>query len=97
MDYKSGLQTARDEGMKEGIEQGMQQGLEQGMQQGKQQGLQAGLGQGRQAVLQRLLTKRFGSLPDWVLARLAAATPDELDQFAEALLDAPDLESVFKL
>jgi hypothetical protein len=52
---------------------------------------------GRQAIIQRLLTKRFGSI---VLAseyqeRLEKSTSEQLDSWAEKLLDAESIEEVF--
>jgi hypothetical protein len=43
-----------------------------------------------------LLAKRFGPLPEWAETRLAEADAGQLERWSDALLDAPDLESVFK-
>jgi hypothetical protein len=51
-----------------------------------------GQAEGRAALLQRLLTRRFGPLPPEVAERLATATIDELDAIGERLLSAPSLE-----
>lgn len=45
--------------------------------------------------LASLLTKRFGRLPEPIEARVAAASPVELQAWGVALLDAPTLDSVF--
>jgi hypothetical protein len=42
-----------------------------------------------------LLTRRFGALPDWASARLQAAHADQLEQWADRVLDAATLEAVF--
>jgi flagellar biosynthesis/type III secretory pathway protein FliH len=59
-----------------GIEKGLQQGLQQGRQEGRQE-------EGRQeeavVFLQRLLTHRFGRLPDAVCARLTSASIEQLE------------------
>jgi len=66
-------------------------GMEQGMQQGMQQGLQ----QGEIAVLKRQLHKRFGELPEEVELRLHKATLEQLEVWADRVLDARTLEEVF--
>ena len=65
---------------------GLQQGMQQGMQQGKREEAAA--------IVAKLLTKRFGPLPESVRARMAQATLEQLDEWAERLLDAPSLEAV---
>lgn len=47
---------------------------------------------GRAALLQRLLTRRFGTLPPGVTERLSTATIEELDAIGERLLSAKSLE-----
>ena len=75
-----------------GIEKGLQQGLHQGLQQGLHQGLQ----QGEQNLLLRMLTRRFGSLPDDMRERLQSAVPEQLEEWGERLLDAATLEDVWR-
>ena len=70
-----------------GIEQGIEQGIEKGMQQGKHEG--------ETAILERLLTKRFGPLTADTRAKLNAASLEELDRWADRILDAPTLAAVF--
>jgi hypothetical protein len=62
-----------------GIERGMQQGLEQGRQEGEI------------SLLGRLLVKCFGLLTPATRACLAQASTDQLERWAECLLDAPTL------
>jgi predicted transposase/invertase (TIGR01784 family) len=52
--------------------------------------------EGEIAVLERQLSKRFGPLGDDVRARLAAATFEELESWAERVLEAPTIEAVFR-
>jgi hypothetical protein len=47
---------------------------------------------GRAALLQRLLTRRFGALPAKAAERLSTATIDELDAIGERLLTAESLD-----
>ena len=44
----------------------------------------------------RLLQLRFGELPQSVQDRLASATVEQLDTWAERVLTAPSLDSVFE-
>lgn len=68
------------------------EGLEQGLEQGREQGRL----EGERATVQRLLTRRFGPLPEAALARLGAADAETLGLWAERLLDAPSLDEVFQ-
>jgi hypothetical protein len=77
----------KDEGRKEGRKEGRQQGRQQGRKEGRKEG--------REQLLVRLLTRRFGSLPDSLLARIHGADSDQLDRWGEALVDAASLEEIF--
>jgi hypothetical protein len=79
-----------------GLKQGLEQGLEKGLEQGRQQGLHQGKLEGEAAVLERQLTKRFGSLSEEVRSRLHTASLEQLETWAECILDAPTLEAVFE-
>lgn len=59
---------------------------------------QQGRVEGRQAMLQRQFTKRFGQtiLDIQIQERLRKATPEQLDLWAEKLLDAKSIEDIFK-
>ncbi len=54
--------------------------------------------EGRQAILQRQLNKRFGqNILDFHLQeQLRQATPEQLDLWAERILDAKSVDEVFK-
>ncbi|MBV5299010.1 MAG: Rpn family recombination-promoting nuclease/putative transposase [Rhodoferax sp.] len=66
---------------------------------GKIEGKIEGEVEGRQKeavnILQRLLRRRFGDLPEASLARLQAASLEQLEQWTDAVLDAPSLSVVF--
>jgi len=64
---------------------------------GRQEGGQEGRQEGRQVVLQRLFGKRFGTdiLNIHIQVRLRTATPEQLDLWAERILDAKTVEEVF--
>jgi flagellar biosynthesis/type III secretory pathway protein FliH len=79
-----------------------QEGLQQGRQQGRQEGLQVGLQQGLQVgerrMLLRLLTERFGPLPQTLIDRIEAISEDSrLEELAKALLSTQDLQSFEQL
>ena len=79
-DYNTDIITAREEG----LEEGMQKGLEKGI-------------QAMQTLLRTLIEARFGQpLPDWVLSRLRAATPEQLQQWGVSLTQAQRLEDIFE-
>jgi predicted transposase/invertase (TIGR01784 family) len=68
---------------------------QESLQEGRQEGMQKGRQEGEQILLQRMLTRRFGEVPDWAQKRLLQASPEQLEQWADRLLDATTLDSVF--
>ncbi len=62
---------------------------------GRQQGLQQGMQRGESTVVSRQLARRFGPLDGAVMERLNLASPAELEQWADNLLDASTLDAVF--
>ncbi|RMG05556.1 MAG: hypothetical protein D6735_05230, partial [Acidobacteria bacterium] len=68
-------------------------GIEEGFEKGKTKGLM----EGKVRVLRRLLSKRFGLdiLPSDIEIRLQNATEEELDIYAERILEAKTLDEVF--
>ncbi len=52
---------------------------------------------GEALLLQRLLTRRFGALPNDMVGKIAAATSVELELWGDRVLDAGSLEEVFRL
>lgn len=86
---------AREEGMQQGIQQGMQKGVEQGLEKGLEQGISQGEVRGERAMLERLLTRRFGELDAATLERLDNASSEELEQWADNVIEAESLKAVF--
>ena len=68
---------------------------EQGRQEGIKQGMMQGMAQGRASSLSRLVERRFGPLSAAVESRIAQASPDELDEWLDKVLDASSLEAMF--
>jgi predicted transposase YdaD len=77
-----------------GAEQGEQLGLAKGKAEGKAEGEQLGLAKGRERLLRKLLHLKFGPLPQWAEAKLAAADSDTLELWAERVLSEGSLEGV---
>lgn len=69
--------------------QGREEGLAEGLAEGREEGREEG-----QRRLLRQLARRYGPLPDWVEPLIRAASPDELDRWAEQIFDAPNLEGL---
>ena len=72
---------------KKGREQGRNEGLEQGLEQGRNQG--------EAKLLRRQLEHRFKKLPKWVGAKLATATPAQIEEWGERLLEEKSLAAIF--
>jgi hypothetical protein len=47
-------------------------------------------------LLQRQLARRFGATPPWVTARLEQASPEDIDLWAERILEAGSLDELFR-
>lgn len=80
----------------DGIKKGLEQGLERGLERGLEQGLEQGRREGAVALLERLLTKRFGPLPQAARNKLAKASLAQLETWSDALAEAQSLKQVFK-
>jgi len=76
------------ERVKSWTEEWKRQGLEEGRKEGRKEGISH--------LLRRQLEKRFGVLPEETIDFLAKASPAELEQWGENLLDAHGLEEVFR-
>jgi len=58
--------------------------------------IEKGRQEGERVLLRRLLTQRFGPLPDGVEQQLHAATVPDLERWADRVLDAQHLDEVFR-
>ena len=67
-----------------GIERGIEKGIEQGIEKGEA------------LVLQRLLTKRFGTLPGELVVTISTAPAAQIDVWVDRVIDAASLEEVFR-
>jgi hypothetical protein len=60
------------------------------------EGRQEGRQEEATQLLRRLMTRRFGPLPDWAESKLTQAKTETLERWADRLLDADTLEAVFQ-
>ncbi|WP_373989256.1 DUF4351 domain-containing protein [Duganella sp. BuS-21] len=97
---EQGLKKGLEEGLKKGQRQGIEQGIEQGMEQGVEQGMEQGRGQGRRegaaALLERLLTRRFGVVSATARRKLAEADLTQLEAWSDALPEVQSLKQLFE-
>ena len=63
---------------------------------GRSAGLAEGEARGRAKALLQLLEMRFGAVPEGVQTRVLAASPCELETWIGGVLDARDLDAVFR-
>ncbi|MCG5508970.1 DUF4351 domain-containing protein [Ectothiorhodospira lacustris] len=69
-----------------GEERWRQEGLEQGLEQGREQGTRR--------MLARLIVKKYGAITAWAQTRLDQAGPEQLETWADAILEAETLEAL---
>ena len=74
----------------------IEKGLKKGLKKGRQQGVQEGRHQERREVVQRLLSHKFGPLPEAVSAKLQTATAAQLALWLDRLLTVNSLDEVFE-
>ncbi len=79
---------------RKGRAEGLREGRAEGLREGRAEGLREGLREGQRLVVERMLTRRFGTLPPGMRARLARLTESELTALADALLDFTSLAEV---
>jgi flagellar biosynthesis/type III secretory pathway protein FliH len=72
----------------ERIESWFEAATQKGVLLGKQEGRQEGRQEGESMLLHRLLTRRFGSLPDEIETRLAQASLEQLETWGGRARDA---------
>ena len=62
-------------------------GIEKGMQEGLQQGMQQGMQQGEALALQKLLTKRFGSVVPAIAVQIETADLSQIGVWFDRAID----------
>ncbi|BAM51506.1 hypothetical protein BEST7613_2575 [Synechocystis sp. PCC 6803] len=74
------------ESMRKGEQQGLERGLKLGLQRGEQRG--------ESPLILRILTRRFGVLPNGLVERVRQLGTIQLESLGEALLDFEQLSEV---
>jgi hypothetical protein len=69
-------------------------GFQEGELKGWKDGELKGELKGGRVLLERLLTRRFGPLPDWGRNQLVGATLDQLNRWADRTLEADSIQAV---
>ncbi|MEB2401618.1 MAG: DUF4351 domain-containing protein, partial [Alcaligenaceae bacterium] len=96
---REGILEGRKEGREEGFQEGRQEGRQEGFWEGRQEGIAQGLRQGelsgQAAPLERLLTRKFGPLPDTLVQRIRTGSDSELETWSLNFVDADSIEQVF--
>ena len=59
------------------------------------EGMQKGVQQGEALALQKLITRRFGTIAPDVLIKITAASKEQLDTWLDQILDADSLNDLF--
>ena len=78
--------------LKEAEERGIEKGIEQGI----EKGIEKGRAEGEAKILQKLLKLRFGPLSATLEARISQASKEEIECWADRILEAASLEDVFR-
>ena len=73
----------------------LQSGKEMIDKQATEIGMEKGMLKGEQKTLRRQLERRFQTLPDWAIERIAQASEAELEQWLDNILDATSIDVVF--
>ncbi len=76
------------------METGMERGLERGLAQGRQEGRQEGRAEGERALLLRLAERRLGTPSAAVLSQVESAPPEQIEQWADRLLQVESWEEL---
>ena len=86
--FRASLQQITNPEIKEDVMTLADQLIQEGRQEGRQEG--------EAALLQRQLARRFGPLPEWARERLNQASGSDLERWSVQILEAAQLEDVFK-
>lgn len=88
------MEEWKQEGLRQGKQEGLRQGIEQGIEQGIQEGRQEGRQQGEVLILKKLVQLKFGELPSWAEIKIVTADTEQLERWAERILNASSLNEL---
>jgi predicted transposase YdaD len=77
-----------------GMLKGKAEGKVEGKVEGKFEGKLEGKLEGKIGLLKRIIKRRFGKLPKWVVTKISKADLAQLDSWAESIFDANKLEDL---
>jgi predicted transposase/invertase (TIGR01784 family) len=69
--------------------------LRQGIEKGIEQGIEQGISQGESLLFQKMLTRRFGPIPNGMVQKINKANRQDIEAWGERVLVAPTLQAVF--
>ena len=70
-------------------------GWECGMEKGIEKGMEKGMEKGERVLLHRLITKRFGGIPENLQEKINSATSSQLEEWADKMIRAETIEDIF--
>jgi len=93
------MSIAAEEWKAEGIQIGEAKGIQIGEAKGRAEGIRIGRAKGIESgkadLLLRQIRRRFGPVSEPILGKVLNATEDQLNDWAENIIDAPMLDAVF--
>jgi hypothetical protein len=92
---REALMSWYDRIVEEGRRKGREEGREKGREEGREEGRVEGRVEGELSVLSKQLQLKFGALPPATEDRLAHASPEQLERWAERVLTAATIDEVF--
>lgn len=69
---------------------------QRGIEKGIEKGVEKGVEKGEALLLQRLLVRHFGVLPNEVVAQIGSANKEQIESWFDRALDADSLDDVFR-
>ena len=88
-------ETLLAKGEAKGEARGLVAGEARGLVAGEAIGMVAGKVKGKAETLMRLMERRFGPVPRKHRQRIAAAKIDQIEEWFDAAIDAPDPDAIF--
>ncbi len=94
-DRASSFDSSYGRGRRKGLKQGRDEGLKKGLEQGLKQGREEGMIDGQRRFLLKQLQLKFGAIDAETQACINAGSADDLDHWAERMLNVDTVAEVF--
>ncbi len=91
---EKGIEKGREQGMKQGLVKGIEKGREQGLVQGLVQGQEQGRIEEKRSLVERLLVKKFGLVPQDILEQIPKMNAATLDLISIEIFDMQRIEDL---